>query len=245
ETSKIAEIGSQIADALDEAHGKGITHRDIKPANVMLTARGQVKVLDFGLAKITQSTKQAATSNTSTIAKTEPGIVIGTVPYMSPEQALGREVDHRSDLFSLGVVLYEMATGCLPFTGATPGETIAAILRDEPPELSETNAKISPQLEKIVRRCLEERPERQIPSASDLGFAMETLSAHANSAGGNRTDAVLAPMQIFEKAALTKRRGWRDRIAWIVAGVLGLALLAVNVAYFKRSTAEPRAVRLS
>src|SRR5262245_47865410 len=105
--SEIIEIGSQIADALDEAHGKGITHRDIKPANVMITPRGQVKVLDFGLAKITRALPPIS-SDISTQAKTEPGMVMGTVPYMSPEQALGREVDHRSDLFSLGVALYEM-----------------------------------------------------------------------------------------------------------------------------------------
>ena len=113
ETNEIVEIGSQIADALDEAHSKGITHRDIKPANVMLTPRGQVKVLDFGLAKIVKP--QSVDSKVSTLVPTAPGVVMGTVPYMSPEQALGHEVDHRSDLFSLGVVLYEMATGRLPF----------------------------------------------------------------------------------------------------------------------------------
>jgi len=116
--SEIVEIGSQISDALDEAHGKGITHRDIKPANVMLTPRGQVKVLDFGLAKMTQAI-QPILSDISTQAKTEPGIVMGTVSYMSPEQALRREVDHRSDIFSLRVVLYEMATGRLPGPSTT------------------------------------------------------------------------------------------------------------------------------
>ncbi|HEV2667799.1 MAG TPA: serine/threonine-protein kinase, partial [Blastocatellia bacterium] len=135
EINEFIEIGSQIADALDEAHRKGITHRDLKPANVMLNERGQVKVLDFGLAKVAQPAEQNVAS-ISTMAKTASGVVMGTVPYMSPEQAVGREVDHRSDIFSLGVALYEMITGRRPFEGATPSETIAAILRDEPPPLT-------------------------------------------------------------------------------------------------------------
>src|SRR5262245_29274269 len=139
EIHEIVEIASQIADALDEAHSKGITHRDIKPANVMLTSRGQVKVLDFGLAKITRDQARPATSDISTMTKTEPGVVMGTMPYMSPEQALGREVDHRSDLFSLGVVLYEMATGRLPFTGANSSETLDLILHRQPEAIARFN----------------------------------------------------------------------------------------------------------
>src|SRR5262245_43407521 len=135
EVSEIVEIGSQIADALDEAHSKGITHRDIKPANVMITARGQVKVLDFGLAKMTRAV-QPVSSDISTQAKTEPGVVLGTVPYMSPEQALGRDVDHRTDTFSLGVVLYEMATGRLPFSGVNTSETLDRILHAQPEALA-------------------------------------------------------------------------------------------------------------
>ena len=114
--AEIVEIGMQMADALDEAHSQGITHRDIKPANIMVTPRGQVKVLDFGLAKINRPGGQEVDSNLDTLTQTTPGVVMGTVPYMSPEQALGREVDHRTDIFSLGVVLYEMATARRPFS---------------------------------------------------------------------------------------------------------------------------------
>jgi len=132
ETSEILDIGIQVADALDEADGKNIAHRDIKPANIMLTTRGQVKVLDFGLAKITQHEVKAAASDLGTAVSTETGVVMGTVQYMSPEQVLGRDVDHRTDIFSLGVILYEMATGRLPFVGTSSSETTDRILHGQP-----------------------------------------------------------------------------------------------------------------
>ena len=179
ETNEIVEIGSQIADALDEAHSKGITHRDIKPANVMLTPRGQVKVLDFGLAKIVKP--QSVDSNVSTLVPTTPGVVMGTVPYMSPEQALGHEVDHRSDLFSLGVVLYEMATGRLPFAGANTGETLDRILHAQPEAMARFNYDVPAELERIVRKCLEKDRERRYQSARELLVDLKNLKRDSDS----------------------------------------------------------------
>src|SRR5207249_4993431 len=126
-----------IADALDAAHSQGVTHRDLKPANIMMAGRGQVKVLDFGLAKVAAPLQHG--SQLPTVGETSPGLLLGTVQYMSPEQALGHAVDHRSDLFSLGIVLYEMATGRLPFSGATAMETINRIINTEPEAVSRRN----------------------------------------------------------------------------------------------------------
>src|SRR5215470_2326409 len=172
--SEIVEIGTQIADALDEAHSKGITHRDLKPANVMLTPRGQVKVLDFGLAKMTRAV-QPISSDISTQAKTEPGVVLGTVPYMSPEQALGRDVDHRTDTFSLGVVLYEMATGRLPFSGVNTSETLDRILHAQPEALARFNYDAPAELERMVRKCLDKDRDRRYQSARELLVDLKNL----------------------------------------------------------------------
>jgi Tol biopolymer transport system component len=169
---------------------------------------------------------------------TDPGVVMGTVGYMSPEQVQGQIADHRSDIFSFGVILYEMLSGQRAFTGSSMVETMHAILKSEPPELSETNAKISPALDKIVRRCLEKKPERRFQTASDLGFALEAL-ATASSSGATRTEAVAALTTGSSKPG----SGWRERIAWIAAGVLALALLALGVAYVRRPALEAEPVR--
>src|SRR5437762_4678269 len=166
----ILEIGSQIASALVAAHAAGIVHRDIKPENVMMRKDGYVKVLDFGLAKVTESTDSGADTEAPTRAmvNTGAGTVMGTASYMSPEQAKGVQVDERSDLWSLGAMLYEMISGHLPFAGETPTETISLILLKEPPPLSRYANEVPEELERIVDKALTKDREERYQIAKDL-----------------------------------------------------------------------------
>jgi hypothetical protein len=173
---KALDYALQIAHGLAAAHEKGIIHRDLKPENLFVTKDGRVKILDFGLAKLTQAESGAHTSLPTATHGTEAGVVLGTAGYMSPEQVRGKALDARSDIFSFGAILYEMLSGQRAFHGGTPADTMSAILKEDPSDLSETNHTVSPALERIVQHCLEKNPESRFHSASDIGFDLEHLS---------------------------------------------------------------------
>ncbi len=229
-------VGIQIADALAIAHNAGIVHRDLKPANVIVTENVTVKLLDFGLAKlmeVAESDAGAATVTANIGLQTEEGTILGTVAYMSPEQAEGKKVDARSDIFSFGSVLYEMITGRLAFQGATNLAVLSAILQKDPAPIGNTAVNVPSDLEKLVARCLRKDVERRIQHMDDVKLALEDLKEESESGR-------LAAGQASLSAAHTSRirTHWRA----VVAGAAATAMLGAGVAWWesRRATTETR-----
>src|SRR5437762_12504757 len=214
---RVIDSALQIAHGLAAAHEQGIVHRDLKPDNIFITKDGRVKILDFGIAKLTQAEGTRSQTDIPTRrVNTDPGVVMGTVGYMSPEQVRGQAVDHRSDIFSFGAILYEMLSGRRAFHGESAADTMSAILKEDPPDLSDTNQNISPALERLVNHCLEKSPESRFHSARDLAFALEAISG--SSAAFNQT--------ITAMTSVPARARIRKQLPWLVSALLVLALIA-------------------
>jgi len=226
---RAVEYALETANGLAAAHEKGIIHRDLKPDNIFVTRDDRVKILDFGLAK--QASEQGGDA-TQTSPPTTPGTVLGTVGYMSPEQVRGQALDHRSDIFSFGAVLYEMVCGRRAFRGDSSIETMNAILKEDIAEISSTGAQIPPALERIIRRCLEKKPERRFQSASDLAFALEALSGTSSSAAQPVTD--------------TGAPGGRKSFLWALGGIAAALLIGAGLwAFFGPKELAPRFTQIT
>jgi TolB-like protein/Flp pilus assembly protein TadD len=237
--ARLLDIAVQLVDALGAAHAAGVTHRDLKPANIMVSGQGRVKVLDFGLAKIEADAASEAASVVPTRLVTEEGKVLGTAPYMSPEQALGKPLDHRTDIFSMGTILFEMATGRRPFQGESSLEYAAAILRDAPPSVSDINPTMPRHLGRIIAHCLEKDPRDRFQAAQDLkyeivGLKKEVETAEAGGAGarvgGGGVSARTAGAASASASAGRRPwpRWWPAVAVLAAAAALGLAIVTLR-----------------
>jgi serine/threonine protein kinase len=236
---KAVDYAVQIAHGLAAAHEKGIVHRDLKPDNLFITNDDRVKILDFGLAKLVQTTTDIPQTEIATRrVHTDPGTVMGTAGYMSPEQVRGRAVDHRSDIFSFGAVLYEMLAGKRAFRGDSAVETLNAILKEEPQELTNSNPNVAPALERVVWHCLEKSPDRRFQSATDIAFALESLTGFPSHPSQT---TLISPTPTSFSRTLT-----RERLLWLgLCALLSAAALAFAYGYYSQSKNTPSVVRLA
>ena len=237
---KTVDYAQQIVSGLSAAHERGVTHRDLKPENLFITKDDRIKILDFGLAKLRERVKSIHGSEDATKkALTDPGVVMGTVGYMSPEQVRGDVADNRSDIFSFGVILYEMLSGTRAFGGDSVVETMHSILKEDVPELDESSIRVPPALVKLMRRCLEKKPEHRFHSAHDLGFALDALTAPSSSSGSSLTTAA---QTLNEKSPHSNKFGI-GYLAWGVAGILLLSTIVFAVLYFQHQLPQAQSLR--